>query len=118
MVSDKFYALVAGIGRGTGRSVAIRFAKEYPVVLLARKPESFQNAVEQINNAGGKAIGIAADSTDEKALASAFETIKKELPGFKLAAAVYNVRPDIMHGFGPFMERTLEQLDIALHGEV
>lgn len=120
MVSDKFYAVVAGIGPGTGRSVAIRFSKEYPVVLLARKEESFQNAVDQINNAGGRAIGIAADSTDAKSLAAALETADKELPGLQLAAAVYNVRPDIraIGGFGPFLERKLEHLDVTLNGEV
>jgi NAD(P)-dependent dehydrogenase (short-subunit alcohol dehydrogenase family) len=103
MVSNKFYAVVAGIGPGTGRSVAIRFSKEYPVVLLARKAESYQNAVDQINAAGGKAFGIAADATNKEALKQAFATIEKELPGLQLAAAVYNVRPgDRTSGrFGP-----------------
>ena len=88
------------------------------MVLLSRKPSSYEDAVQQINSAGGKAIGISTDSTDEKSLAAAFETIKKELPGYKLAAAVYNVRPSTMNIFGPFLERTLEQLDHALHVEV
>jgi NAD(P)-dependent dehydrogenase (short-subunit alcohol dehydrogenase family) len=120
MVSEKFYTVVVGIGPGTGRAVAIRFSKEYPVVLLARKPESYENAVAHITKAGGRAIGIAADATDKDSLKKAFETIEKELPGFKLAAAVYNVRPDIrkIGGFGPFLERTLEQLDTTLKGEV
>lgn len=89
-------------------------------MLLARKPESFEDAVNQINKAGGKAFGIAADSTDPQALASAFETISKELPELQLAAAVYNVRPGIRQvgGFGPFLERKLEHLDTALAGEV
>jgi NAD(P)-dependent dehydrogenase (short-subunit alcohol dehydrogenase family) len=102
------------------RSVAIKFGENYPVVLLSRKPESFEDAVNQINQAGGKAIGIVADSTDPQALASAFDTISKELPGLQLAAAVYNVRPGIRQvgGFGPFLERTLEQLDTVLAGEV
>lgn len=45
---------------------------------------------------------------------SAFDTIKKELPDLKLAAAVYNVSA----GFGikPFLEFKLEDLDSSLKG--
>ena len=120
MVSDKFYAIVAGTGPGTGRAVAIRFSKEYPVVLLARKPESYEIAVAHITKAGGKAVGIAADATNRESLKKAFESIEKDLPGYKLAAATYNIRPDIraVGGFGPFLERSLEQLDTTLNGEV
>ncbi len=59
-------------------------------MLLARRPESYDEIVAEIKNAGGQAIGISTDITDPKSVTSAFETIKKELPGKKLAAAIYN----------------------------
>ncbi|RQM04708.1 hypothetical protein DH86_00003675 [Scytalidium sp. 3C] len=117
-VSDKFYAIVAGVGPGTGRSVAIRFSEAYPVILLARSPESYKNVVEEINKAGRKAIGITADATDESALKSAFETIRRELPDSKLAAAIYNVRPNSRPSRKPFLELTKEDLDISLKGNI
>lgn len=117
-VSDKFYAIVAGVGPGTGRSVAIRFSEAYPVILLARSPESYKNVVEEINKAGRKAIGITADATDESALKSAFETIRRELPDSKLAAAIYNVRPNSRPSRKPFLELTKEDLDISLKGNM
>jgi NAD(P)-dependent dehydrogenase (short-subunit alcohol dehydrogenase family) len=118
MVSDKFYAIVAGVGPGTGRSVAIRFSEDYPIVLLARRPESYNDVVAEINKAGGKAIGITADATDETSLKSAFETIKKEFPNLKLAATIYNVRPNSRPSRKPFLELTQEDLDISLNGNV
>ncbi|GKT47000.1 diacetyl reductase [(S)-acetoin forming] [Colletotrichum spaethianum] len=112
MASKTFYAIISGAGSGTGRSAAIRFAKDYPVVLLARKPESYDPIVAEIKEAGGQAFGLTADATDEAAVNAAFETIKKVLPGSKLAAAVYNVNG----GFSrkPFLELKKEELDASL----
>jgi NAD(P)-dependent dehydrogenase (short-subunit alcohol dehydrogenase family) len=118
MVSNRFFAIVAGVGPGTGRSVAVRFSESYPVVLLARRPESYNDVVAQINKAGGKAIGISADATDESSLASAFESIKKEFENLQLVAAIYNVRPNSRPSRKPFLELNLEDLDISLNGNV
>lgn len=117
-VSSKFYAIVVGVGPGTGRSVAIRFSEAYPVVLLARSPESYKDVVAEITKGGRKAIGITADATDEAALKSAFETIKKELPGFKLVAAIYNVRPNSRPSMKPFLELTSVDLETSLKGNM
>lgn len=35
------FAVIAGVGPGIGAAIARRFASSYPVVLLARKEESF-----------------------------------------------------------------------------
>ncbi|TVY78296.1 Glucose 1-dehydrogenase [Lachnellula suecica] len=117
-VSTKFYAIVAGVGPGTGRSVAIRFSEAYPVILLARSPESYKDVVAEINKGGRKAIGITADATDESALKSAFETIKKELPDLKLAAAIFNVRPNSRPSIKPFLELSIKDLDTSLKGNI
>lgn len=118
MPSNKFFAIVAGVGPGTGRSVALRFSESYPVVLLARRPESYNDVVAQINKAGGKAIGITADATDASSLASAFESIMKEFENLQLVAAIYNVRPNLRPSRKPFLELNLEDLDASLNGNV
>lgn len=118
MVSNKFYAIVAGIGPSTGRSVALKFSEFYPVVLLARRPESYEDIVAQINKTGGRAIGISTDATDKDALAAAFETIKNEFGDLKLVAAIYNVRPNSRPSRKPFLELSMEDLDTSLDGNV
>ncbi|KAI0097720.1 NAD(P)-binding protein [Nemania sp. FL0031] len=113
-MSSKLFAVVAGAGTGTGRAVALRFAKAYPVVLMARRPDSYQDTVSEISQAGGRAVGVTADVTDVTSMESAFDTIKKELPGLKLAAAVYNVSSGYM--IKPFLELKPEDLDNSLSG--
>ncbi|ERS96317.1 short chain dehydrogenase [Sporothrix schenckii 1099-18] len=115
MATKSFYAVIAGVGAGTGRSVALKFAKTYPVALLARKPESYQDIVKEINDAGGKAVGITTDVTEQASVENAFTEIQKTdgFAGAGLAAAIYNVSG----GFGgrkPFLETALEDLDASL----
>ena len=86
-MASKLIAIVAGVGAGTGASVARKFAATYPVVLLARNPENYESLAKEINQNGGKAIGISADVSDSKSIKSAVENIKKEF-GDDVAAAV------------------------------
>lgn len=81
-------------------------------MVLARSPESYSDIVTEIKKTGGHALGISTNIVDPASVNSAFETIKKELPGSKLAAAVYNVSG----GFArkPFLELTPEELDGGL----
>ncbi|KAF9779122.1 hypothetical protein IL306_002350 [Fusarium sp. DS 682] len=117
MSSKSFYAVVAGVGPGTGRSVALRFAQKYPVVLLARRPESYESTLADVEKAGGKAIGVSADVADPASLKKAFETINKELPDSQLAAAIYNVGSG---GFArkPFLELTDKDLNASIDGSI
>ncbi|PNY27858.1 Uncharacterized protein TCAP_02226 [Tolypocladium capitatum] len=112
MPSSAFYALIAGAGAGTGTAVALRFAQAYPVVLLARSASSYAPAVDAVRAAGGAAIGIVADASDPAAVDAAFERIARELPGARLAAAVYNA----FAGFAvkPFLELRPEDLTTNL----
>ncbi|KAL6352631.1 hypothetical protein LRP88_13098 [Fusarium phalaenopsidis] len=110
MASKSFYALVAGVGPGTGRATALRFAQKYPVVLLARRPESYEEAVADIKKAGGQAIGITADVSDPTNLKNALASIDKELPGSRLAAAVFNVNISMGASFFHFAQATLPLL--------
>ncbi|KAK4101517.1 NAD(P)-binding protein [Parathielavia hyrcaniae] len=119
-ISKSFYALIAGVGPGTGHAVALRFARAYPVVLLARKPESYEAIVADIRRRGGEALGVSADTSDAASLRSAMEFVRREFfagkgedgRGLGLAAAVYNVGA----GFGvkPFLETTVDDIDASL----
>ncbi|KAK4221791.1 hypothetical protein QBC38DRAFT_491379 [Podospora fimiseda] len=111
-MASKFYAVIAGVGAGTGRSVALRFAQTYPVVLLARNPSNYTDIVSEIKSSGGQAIGISTDTSDPASVASAFEQIKKELPEKNLAAAIFNVGA----GFAvkPFLELQASDLSASL----
>jgi NAD(P)-dependent dehydrogenase (short-subunit alcohol dehydrogenase family) len=92
-----------------GASVARRFAKNYAVALLARKPENFEPLAKEINDAGGKAIGISTDATDSKSVKAAFEQLQKEMGGAPLAAAVYNVGGKFVRK--PFLELTEDEFE-------
>lgn len=114
MSSSKLFAIIAGAGTGTGRACALRFAKSYPVVLLARTPASYQDTVSEINASGGRALGVSADAADVKSMESAFESIAKELPDSKLAAAIYNVSAG--YALKPFLEASVEDFDASVSG--
>jgi NADP-dependent 3-hydroxy acid dehydrogenase YdfG len=86
-MSSRLIAIVAGVGPGTGASVAKKFAATYPVVLLARKPESYESLIKEINQNGGKAVGISTDVSDSDSVKSAVGRIKKEF-GDDVGAAV------------------------------
>ncbi|EEU48141.1 uncharacterized protein NECHADRAFT_90417 [Fusarium vanettenii 77-13-4] len=102
-----FYTIIAGAGPGTGRAAALRFSKTYPVVMLARRPESYEDIVRDIRQAGGQALGIVADVADSASLSRAFDIVGEALPNLKLAAAVYNVNSGFM--MKPFLELQLDE---------
>ncbi|KHN97768.1 short chain dehydrogenase [Metarhizium album ARSEF 1941] len=109
---SKFCAVVAGAGSGTGASVALHFAKTYPVVLLARKPASYEQIVQEIRAAGGSAHGYTADVSDPASIDGAFAQIDRDLRGHKLAAAVYNANAGF--AYKPFLELKIDDLDASL----
>lgn len=66
----------------------------------------------EINDAGGKAIGVNGDTSSVESLKAAFETIEKEFPDHKLAAAVFN--PSAGFTPKPFTEIKLEELEASI----
>ncbi|KAL1973320.1 hypothetical protein VTN31DRAFT_5955 [Thermomyces dupontii] len=103
----KAFAIVAGVGPGTGASIARKFAKTYPVVLLARNPANFEPVVQEINAAGGRAFGISTDLSNSTSVRSAFDKIKADLfPNTPLAAAIFNPGGGFVRK--PFLELTEE----------
>jgi len=107
--ASKFYSVVAGVGAGTGRSVALKFAKTYPVALLARDPANYESIVKEIKDNGGEAIGISTDVSSASSVKSAFAEIQKEFKGKKLAAAIFNVGGKFVRK--PFLEMTEEEYE-------
>jgi len=102
-MSSNLIAIVAGVGAGTGASVARKFAATYPVVLLARNPENFDGLAKEINDGGGKAIGISTDVADSQSVKNAIAVIKKEFgDDVGAAAAIFNASGGFLRK--PFLE--------------
>jgi NAD(P)-dependent dehydrogenase (short-subunit alcohol dehydrogenase family) len=112
-MSKSPFAIIAGIGPATGRSCALRFAKTYPVVLISRRPESYDDIVSEINQAGGQAMGISADVANPASVRSAFVAIRKKMAGAKLATAIFNAADGL--SILPFLETKVEDLDASLN---
>ncbi len=109
MATQKAFAIIAGVGPGTGASIARKFAKLYSVVLLARNPENYEPLVAEINGGGGKAIGISTDVSDVKSVKDAFGKIEDDFRGAGLAAAVFNVGGRFVRK--PFLDLELEEFE-------
>nr|POE98800.1 putative oxidoreductase [Quercus suber] len=106
MAAAKSIAIIAGVGPGTGASVARKFAQAYPVALLARSPESYESLAKEINASGGKAVGISTDVSDEASVTAAFAKIADEFPGANVAAAVFNAS-------GGFVRKSILEMSVA-----
>lgn len=63
-------AVITGSGRGLGKAIALRMAKQgASVVVNARTLGDVDTTVKEIQKAGGKAIGIKADVTKRTEIA-------------------------------------------------
>lgn len=70
-------AIVTGAGRGIGRGIALRFAREGAKVgVLDLSGAECQCVVDEINAAGGEALALAADVTEETDVNLAVERLK------------------------------------------
>jgi NAD(P)-dependent dehydrogenase (short-subunit alcohol dehydrogenase family) len=73
-------AVILGVGPGLGAAVARRFAGEgFAVALMARRAQSVAGVREEIEGAGGTALGVSADATDPSSVASAFDEVRSSL---------------------------------------
>ncbi|KAJ5746244.1 Short-chain dehydrogenase/reductase SDR [Penicillium odoratum] len=114
-MASKAVAIIAGVGPGTGASIARRFAQSYNVVVLGRNPDNYTPVVEQINSSGGQAVGISTDVSDSNSVNAAFDQIEKKFPGSPVAAAIFNPGGGFVRK--PFLELTGDDFSNALDGQ-
>ncbi|MSQ13008.1 MAG: SDR family oxidoreductase [Dehalococcoidia bacterium] len=73
-------AMVTGGSRGLGRQIALTLAREgCNVAVCARNAEGLQPVVQELQQYGGKAVGVAADITAEADLKRFYDETVKEL---------------------------------------
>lgn len=61
-------AIVSGLGPGMGRDISLRFAEEgADVVLAARRPDTMEKVAAEVREAGGRALCVPTDITDNDA---------------------------------------------------
>ncbi len=81
-------ALITGAGRGIGRAVAEQYGREGARVAVADLTlESAQEAVDAIEQAGGTAMALAMDVTDEVAVDQGVAAIVEKWGGLDIALA-------------------------------
>jgi NAD(P)-dependent dehydrogenase (short-subunit alcohol dehydrogenase family) len=73
-------AVVTGGGRGLGRVFALALGRAgADVAVLARSADQVAQTADTIHQAGGRALALAADVTDGRAVAEAVDRVRREL---------------------------------------
>lgn len=106
-MADSKCAVVVGAGTGTGAEVAMLLARTgYSIVVARRTAEALVPLVEEIEAAGGSALAIAADASDEAQVVNLFERADSSFGPPKIA--VFNAA-----GFaiGSILETTSDQFE-------
>jgi NADP-dependent 3-hydroxy acid dehydrogenase YdfG len=98
-------ALVTGASSGIGEATAKRLAAEgAAVAVAARRNDRLEKLVEEIDDAGGKALAIEADVTDRAAAEALVERTVKELG--RLDTVVNNAGVMLL---GPSLDADIEE---------
>jgi len=99
-------AVVTGAASGIGRATALRFAEEGAAVLASDVAEAgLAETVDRIEQAGGRARGVAADVSDESAVAGLVEACVGEFGGLE----VFHANAGISGGNVPLLESSVEE---------
>ncbi|MBB6093571.1 NAD(P)-dependent dehydrogenase (short-subunit alcohol dehydrogenase family) [Povalibacter uvarum] len=97
-------ALVSGAASGIGRASAILFAAEGANVVVLDRAPAVEETAQAIRSAGGKAIALVKDSSEESNVAAAIDTVVKEFGGLDVCFA----NAGVSGGWVPMQEQTPE----------
>ena len=103
-------ALVTGAGRGIGRDIAQRMAREgYACGLIARTQSQLEETADLIRKAGGKALVTPTDVSKREQVLAAVERVEKELG--PISVLINNAGAYLRK---PLLEITEEDFDFQL----
>lgn len=103
-------ALVTGAGRGIGRDIAQRLAREgYACGLIARTQSQLEETADLIRKAGGKALVTPTDVSKREQVLAAVERVEKELG--PIAVLINNAGAYLRK---PLLEITEDDFDFQL----
>src|SRR5580692_7543633 len=109
-MSEPKVALVTGAGRGIGRDIAKRLAREgYACGLIARTKSQLEETAELIRKAGGKALVTPTDVGKREQVLASVEAVERELG--PIAVLINNAGAYLRK---PFTEITEEDFDFQL----
>jgi NAD(P)-dependent dehydrogenase (short-subunit alcohol dehydrogenase family) len=97
-------ALVSGAASGIGRATSILFASEGANVIALDRSPGVEDTVAAIRNAGGKAVALVKDSSEEANVASAIDTAVREFGALDVCYA----NAGVSGGLVPLQEQTPE----------
>ncbi len=93
-------ALITGASRGIGQEIALAYAAAgAKIVLVSRKQEGLNAVAEQIRDAGGEALPLAAHTGDDDALRAVIDQATAEYGGIDIAVNNAGTNPH----FGPIL---------------
>jgi len=106
-------AIVTGAASGIGREIALTYAREGAKVAIADLNEqAAEAAAKEIHRAGGQAIGVAMDVTDEQAVTSGVAAVVTAFGGIDIL--VSNAGIQIVHPLEEFSYAEWKKL-MAIH---
>jgi 3-hydroxybutyrate dehydrogenase len=110
-------AVVTGAASGIGKQIALTLAKAGTAVAIADlQQDAAQRVVDEIEAAGGKALAVAMDVTDEQAVDSGVERVVTTLGGVDILvsnAGIQIVNPIQDFAFGDWKKMLAIHLDGA-----
>lgn len=109
-MSEPKVALVTGAGRGIGRDIAQRMAREgYACGLIARTKSQLDETAELIRKQGGKALVTPTDVSKREQVLASVEAVERELG--PIAVLINNAGAYLRK---PFVDITEEDFDFQL----
>ena len=104
-------ALVTGGGTGIGRAAAVAYAREgAKVVVAGRRTAEIKNVAQEIINAGGEALAVSADVSNEDDVRRLIDTTVERYG--RLDTAFNNA--GILGNFAPIAEQTSADFDAVI----